>query len=136
MMSYFIGRKAYSTATENHGHEGDSKLGRSAVQQIQLTSPLRFSQKLVDEEQGRRDTSGSVKAVPDRLARPQNPRKHGKYAISLEPKKLEIVQTRSYPDREPYPESEKERHEMVILSLQNAEATEKFDDDFSEIRWM
>jgi hypothetical protein len=139
MMAQFTGLKArpetYSTATENNGLEDDPK-PRNTEQPTQWTGPLRSSQKLVDEEQGHADTSGHTNVNPNKLARPKNPRKRRKYATSLEPKKLEIAQTRSYPDREPYPECEKDQQEMVILALQNAEATEKSDDDCCEIRWM
>ena len=90
---------------------------------------------LVDEEQGHVETSDHAQVTPNKLARPRIS-SYGKYATSLEPRKLEIAQSRSYPDREPYPESEKKGQEMVILTLQNAEATEKSDDDFGEIRWM
>lgn len=130
MMAQFIGRKArteaYSTATENPKPS-------STGQQTQWTGPLRSNRKKVDEEQGHVDTSDHAKATSNKLARPTNLRK---YTTSLEPEKLEIAQTRSYPDRELYPESGKERQEMVILTLQNAAATEKSDDDFREIRWM
>src|SRR5271156_3733604 len=127
MMAQFTDRKArteaYSTATENPKPS-------STGQQTQWTGS---SRKNVDEEQGHVHTSDHAEATPNKLARPT---KHGKYATSLEPEKLEIVQTRSYPDREPYSESGKERQEMVILTLQNATATKKSDDDFREIRWM
>lgn len=130
MMAQFMSRKAwteaYSTATEK---PKPSNTG----QQTQWTGPLRPNRKEVDEEQGHAHTPDHAKATQNKLARPTNPRG---YSTSLEPERLEIAQTRSYPDREPYPESGKERQEMVILTLQNAAATKKSDDDFREIRWM
>src|SRR2546421_12463349 len=110
-MAEFIGRKArpevYSTATENYELEDDPQPGRTG-RQTQWTRPPRFSQKLVDEEQGHVETSDHAQVTPNKLARPRIS-SYGKYVTSLEPKKLEIAQTRTYPDREPYPESEKKR---------------------------
>ena len=130
MMAQFISRKprtkAYSTATENPKQS-------STGQHIPWTGPLRSNRKQVDEEQGPAHTSDHAKATPKKWARPTYPRN---YSASLEPEKFAIAQTRSYLDREPYPDSGKARREMLILTLRNAVATEKSDDDVHEIRWM
>lgn len=101
-------------------------------QQQPRSGPLRAIQRLVDEEQGHKIGISSIRAAAKKLVPFENPRKRG----HVEPKMLEIVQTLSYPYRDPRSKSEGERQETFILFYPHAEATEKAGDDSHQIRWM
>lgn len=113
----------HSTAPDDYKSAGPH-FSTATGKQIQFRIPLWPNRKLVDEEQGHLTTSINANTHSNH---PVRPKIHRKYS-SAKPTTLEIVQTRSYPERD--------RQETVILTDQTLDDQGRDDDVPCEIRWM
>lgn len=112
----------YSTAPDDY-ESARPEISTATGKQILFRVPLRSNRKLVDEEQGL--GTSSIKA-DTQSNKPTRPKYHRTYS-KTKPKTLEIVQTRSYPERD--------RQETVILT--DRKLGDQGDDDVPcEIHWM
>jgi hypothetical protein len=113
----------YSTAPDDY-ESGAPEFSTATGKQIQFRVPLWSNRKLVDEEQGHHTPSINANNHSDKPARPKIDRRYS----SAKPETLEIVQTRSYPERD--------QQETMILTDRKLGDQGGDDDCPCEIRWM